>query len=402
MATEKIHFENELQQRLSGKLELPTNGKAKAFAIFAHCFTCNKNFSAILHISRALTQHGIAVLSFDFTGLGQSEGDFADTNFSSNMDDLESAYQYLKANHMAPELIIGHSLGGAAVLQASNRMESVKAVVTIGAPADPPHVQRLFKESLDKINTQGTATVSIGGRPFTIKKQFIDDLDANSIVDQQPKYGKALLVMHSPIDSIVSVDNARKIYEFAKHPKSFVSLDGADHLLSQKEDSRYAGNMIATWVERYISEEKEEQAPESPHQVTTGTEESYTTQVVAGHHRLVVDEPTDLGGADLGPTPYDMLLGSLGSCTGITLRMYADHKKWDLKKVKVHLQHDKIHARDCEGCKTGEGKIDHIERFLELEGNLDETQRQRLLEIADKCPVHRTLHGEIKVNTSLK
>ena len=396
-----LQFKNKTGHTLSAKLELPIKRQPVAYALFAHCFTCSKNLNAVRNISRSLTMHGIAVLRFDFTGLGDSEGDFADTNFSSNVSDLVMAANFLEANYQAPEIIIGHSLGGAAVLQAAASLPAVKAVVTLGAPADPPHVKHLFKESLEEIKRAGMATVNIGGRPFKIKQQFLEDLEGKSLQHTIKNMGKALLVMHSPQDNTVGIDNARKLYEMAMHPKSFITLDGADHLLSRKEDSLYAGQMIAAWSSRYITPLEEDVLETDKHVVTRTGEDGYTTLIKAGNHSLLADEPTSVGGKDLGPTPYGMLLAGLGACTGMTLRMYADRKGWNLKEVNVHLEHNKDHAKDCEECENKEQKIDIIDRVLEIEGDLSAAQKEKLLEIADKCPVHRTLSSEVLINTQM-
>ncbi len=403
MPSKKVEFTNSQGELLSAILETPVDRIIKNYAIFAHCFTCSKNLTAVRNISRTLTNKGIAVLSFDFTGLGDSEGEFAETNFSSNISDLQSAYDYLAANHAPPELLVGHSLGGTAVLAAAPGLSGIKAVATIGSPADPPHVKHLFTEGLDQIENTGYATVSIGGRPFTIKKQFISDLEENSLEKVLPSLNKSLLIFHSPQDSIVSIENATKIYTASKHPKSFISLDGADHLLSNREDSTYVAEVLAGWASRYITlnEQPEQTASGNQVSVTTGPE-GYTTEVITGRHSFVADEPKSVGGKDLGPTPYDYLLTSLGACTSMTLRMYADRKQWDLQEVTVHLDHNKIHAQDCADCETKEGKIDVLSRELEIKGDLSEEQVNRLMEIADRCPVHRTLHSEIQVETSLR
>lgn len=401
MSATKVNFKNSLGQQLSARLEKPANGHPKAFAIFAHCFTCNKNLTAIANISRSLAQAGFAVLRFDFTGLGESEGDFADTNFSSNIEDLQAAADYLQEKHEAPKLLIGHSLGGAAVLVASLRISSVEAVVTIGAPSDPEHVMRLFTEDLGAIEREGKAEVNISGRSFMIKKQLIDDLKQADENHDFQKINKPLLIMHSPVDQVVGIENAAIIYRQAMHPKSFVSLDQADHLLSHKEDSLYAGNMIASWVSRYIKTHEPSHLT-TDKQVVTRTQETFTTEVMTDEHALMADEPLDVGGNDLGPSPYELLSASLGACTGMTLRMYADRKKWPLKEVRVHLQHQKIHANDCETCEDGSQKIDQIERVIEIEGDLNMEQKERLLEIANKCPVHNTLNSPVEIMTKLR
>lgn len=401
MKTIKLSFPNSKGEMLAAKLDLPIGEHPSACALFAHCFTCSKNLLAVRNISRALTQHGFAVMSFDFTGLGESEGEFADTNFSSNVGDLVSAAEYLAQNYQAPGLLIGHSLGGAAVLQAGPRIESVKAIATLGAPADPAHVRHHFQEGEAEIEEKGSATVSIGGRPFRVKKQFLDDLEASTIEEILPRLKKAILVMHSPQDTIVGIENAARIYQAARHPKSYISLDGADHLLSRKADSQYAGNMIAAWATRYIDTHEQEKLVTDKQVVVRTGANGYTTEIQAGPHSFLADEPASVGGADLGPTPYNLLNAALGACTSMTLRMYADRKGWDLQEVKVHLQHFKEHKADSEGASGGKQKIDVIERVIELEGELDGTQRARLLEIADRCPVHRTLHSEIEVRSTL-
>ena len=351
-----------------------------------------------------MTQEGIAVLSFDFTGLGQSEGEFADTNFSSNVSDLVDAAGFLRENYGPVSLLIGHSLGGAAVLMAASLLEEVQAVATIGAPAEPIHVAHQFEQAKPQLEQQGIAEVSIAGRPFTVKKQFLEDLASQTLEKILPRLKKALLVLHSPQDRIVGIDNAASIYQAAFHPKSFISLDGADHLLTDRADANYVAQMIASWARRYIALDEvsgNDLATNRQVMVRTGAK-GYTSQVLAGKHHLISDEPTSVGGEDLGPSPYQYLLTAIGSCTSMTLRMYADRKGWDLQEVDVHLSHAKEHKQDCEECENPKSKIDVIEREIVLKGELDEAQQKRLLEIADRCPVHRTLHNEIQVHTSLR
>ena len=380
---------------------MPVDNKPVAYALFAHCFTCTKNLSAVKNISRALTNNSIAVLRFDFTGLGESEGDFADTNFSSNIEDLIAASKFLEKEYQAPQILIGHSLGGAAALRASLKLNKLKAVVVIGAPFDPVHINNLLQNDLKTIKEKGNAMVSIGGRPFEIKKQFLDDILNSQSGNRISELNKALLILHSPQDNIVSIDNAAKIYKAANHPKSFVTLDGADHLLSNKNDSLYAGKIISTWVEKYL-ELIEKKPIETEKQVVVRIGESgFTTEIKTGSHIFLADEPDSVGGNDLGPTPYDLLLSGLGACTAMTLRMYADRKKIPLNEIRVHLQHSKTHSQDCNDCENPTAKIDHIERIIELEGNLTAEEENRLLEIADKCPVHKTLLSEIKIITRL-
>lgn len=404
MPSQKIQFQSSNGVQLAAKLELPANQKPHTYALFAHCFTCNKNLTAIRNIARALNLQGIAVMRFDFTGLGESEGDFSDTNFSSNVEDLIHAAKFLEENHQAPSILIGHSLGGAAVIAATPNIPSIKAVATIGAPADPQHVSHLIKNGIEAIENHGAAEINIGGRPFVIKKQFLEDIKASSIKEKLTQFnGRALLILHAPQDLTVEIENAAKIYTQAKHPKSFITLDGADHLLTNKQDSLYVGDMIATWVKKYI-DTPEIQTPKSDHPIVVQlkAEDGYTTQINSSKHGFTADEPVEIGGNDFGPTPYDLVTAGLGACTAMTLHMYARRKKWDLQDVKVHLEHGKKHADDCESCENPKSKIDHFERVLEIKGNLNEEQRQRLMEIADRCPVHRTLEGEVRIHTSLK
>lgn len=404
MPFKKITFDNKNGETLVARLDLPVDGEMEACALFAHCFTCSKNLKAVSHISNALTDRGIAVLRFDFTGLGESGGEFENTNFSSNVDDLVAAAEFLKENYKAPDILIGHSLGGAAVLQAAAKLNDVSAIATIGAPYDPAHVKHLLEDSIEEIERTGIASVNLAGRSFTIKKQFLDDLDQVRVEQTIRSLKRALIVFHSPVDLTVGIENAAHIFEAAKHPKSFVSLDKADHLLTDEDDSQYVGTVLAAWARKYVSKKESTTSlqEDTEHRVTAYIgKDRYQTHINASGHAIVADEPLSVGGANLGPTPYDLLNASLGACTAMTLRMYADHKKWPLDGVKVVLKHEKVHAKDCEDCESKNKKIDRIERELHLDGPLDEKQRQRLTEIADKCPVHRTLHNEIHVVTTL-
>src|SRR5438309_2806168 len=400
--TRAISFPGESGAPLSARLDAPTESPL-AYALFAHCFTCSKDTKAATYVSAALAEHGIAVLRFDFTGLGGSEGDFANTNFSSNIGDLVAAADFLRQNHRAPAILIGHSLGGAAVLAAAPRIPEAVAVATIGSPYDPDHVLRLLKDSLDAIKAEGEALVDIAGRAFRIRKQFLDDIQGRKLGGIVARLGKALLVMHSPRDTIVDIENATMIFTAARHPKSFVSLDPADHLLSRREDAFYAGQLLAAWAERYLEVKPDEipAAPPGKVLVRETREGKFTNQVIVGRHVIRADEPVAAGGLDSGLSPYDLLCAALGACTAMTLRAYADMKGIPLERVSVELKHEKIHAVDCAECETREGKIDRIERVIGLEGDLDPAQRQRLLEIANKCPVHRTLHSEVTIPTRL-
>lgn len=403
MRSEKLSFPNPQGQTLSARLDLPVDGKPRAYALFAHCFTCSMNLKAVVSITRALTGAGIAVLRFDFTGLGESEGEFADTGFASNVADLVAAAEMLQQRYQAPSILIGHSLGGTAVLHAASAIPSAVGVATIGAPFEPAHVLRLLGSGAQEIEARGEAVVNLSGRPFRIRKQFLDELQTGDARTTLRSLNKALLVLHSPVDTIVDVDNAAEIFLAAKHPKSFISLDRADHLLTRNDDSIYVGAMIAAWASKYIGMAAPPRTLQElgESQVVVRTEDAFLTEVNANGHALLADEPQAVGGTDLGPSPYDYLVTALGTCTAMTLRMYADRKQWPLQSITVRLKHRKIHAGDCADCETKAGQIDRIDRELELAGPLDAEQRQKLLEIADKCPVHRTLHGEVKVRTTI-
>jgi uncharacterized OsmC-like protein/alpha/beta superfamily hydrolase len=405
MQFQKLRFQNAEGRWLAARLDLPIDEKPHAYAIFAHCFTCTKNINAIVNISRALTGQGIAVLRFDFTGLGESEGNFAETSFSTNVSDLVLAAEFLTKNFEAPALLIGHSLGGAAVLQAASSIPSVRAVATIGAPAHASDVLKHLGNSLQVLKEGGEAAVDIGGRPFTIKHQFVDDLQRDGLEESIHGLRKPLLIFHSPVDEIVSIDNAAEIFRAARHPKSFISLDHADHLLSKREDSLYAGSVLAAWAKRYLDAAPKESAAGEilDGEVVARTGKvGFRTEIDAGGHHLVADEPIAVGGSGTGPNPYDFLLSALGACTGMTLRMYADRKKWPLDAVSVWLKHGKIHAEDCDNCGSDGGNIDFIQREIELDGELDPDQKQRLLAIAERCPVHRTLQASTRIATKLK
>ena len=388
-------------QTLQGHLHSPVGAKPRAYALFAHCFTCTANSRAAIHIARALATEGIAVLRFDFTGLGASEGEFADSNFSSNVADLVAAAEFLSNLDRAPTLLIGHSLGGTAVLAAAAQLEGVKAVATLGAPAQPAHVQALLGNERETIEREGQATVNLGGRPFQIKRQFLDDLAQQDLPASLRKLRRPLLIMHAPLDDIVSIDNASELFGHALHPKSFISLDNADHLLSREADAQYAAQVLAAWASRYVPLIQGEQVLDGgPGRAIARTpREGFTTQVNVAGHALIADEPTEAGGSNLGPSPYDLLSAALSVCTAMTLQMYARHKQLDLDEVTVEVRHSKIHAADCETCETTTGRVDRFERIIDLEGELTDAQRIRLLEIADRCPVHRTLESEVEIRT---
>lgn len=413
MPSIEVEFSGSQNAMLAGRLDTPDE-EPRAWAVFAHCFTCSKDSKAAAYISRALAKAGFGVLRFDFTGLGGSDGDFANTHFSSNVDDMIAAADWLRAEHGDPALLIGHSLGGAAVLAAAGRIADCKAVATIAAPFDPAHVLRHLGEQVKQIEAEGVATVQLGGRPFTVRRALIDDLTGQKQAERIRGLRRALLVLHAPLDATVGIDNASEIFQAAVHPKSFVALDGADHLLNQPEDAQFAANVIAAWAGRYLAAAPADApsaavavsdrvdgatVPEGVVQVVERGASPFTVDIRTGRHAWVGDEPTSVGGHDLGPSPYDMLVAALGACTAMTMRMYAQRKQWPLGQVSVQLIHGKIHASDCADCETRAGKVDRIERVITITGDLDAQQRQRLLEIADMCPVHRTLHAEVLVVT---
>jgi uncharacterized OsmC-like protein/alpha/beta superfamily hydrolase len=394
--SQRFDFLNAAGQRLAALLDRPVE-RPRAYALFAHCFACGKDIHAAKRIADGLTALGIAVLRFDFTGLGSSEGEFANTTFSSNVADLIAAAAELRRTRQAPAILIGHSLGGAAVLAAAADMPEARAVVTIAAPCDPAHVARLLKDG--DVSANGDTEVVLGGRSFRISRAFFDD-----IAQQKLHIGalhKALLVFHSPTDQIVGIENASRIFTAAKHPKSFVSLAGADHLLSRRIDATYVANVIHAWAERYLDlPDVSAEVPESSDVVVRETRAGrFQQEIKAGRHRLLADEPIETGGLDSGLSPYDLVLAGLGACTSMTLRLYAERKALPLDQVTVRLAHSRLHAADCENCETKEGMLDRIDRAVTLAGNLNEDQRKRLLEIADKCPVHRTLTSEIDIRT---
>jgi uncharacterized OsmC-like protein/fermentation-respiration switch protein FrsA (DUF1100 family) len=398
--SERFTFEGSTGDQLAGRLELPA-GKARAFALFAHCFTCSKDSLAATRIARGLVERGIGVLRFDFTGLGSSEGDFANTNFSSNVEDVVHAAAALRRDHDGPLILIGHSLGGAAVVAGAAEIPEAVAVVTINAPADPAHiVSKLPAEALSELEDADEVRVEIGDRPFSIRRQFLIDADAQELERGIRTLGKALLVFHAPKDDVVGIDHARRIFEAARHPKSFITLHDADHLLTAPADSAYVADVVAAWATRYLdpppSKPKDATSDgtaardEGVVEVAEASPGPVAQEIRAGRHTIRSDEPKGVGG-DTGATPYDLLLAALGACTSMTIRMYAERKEWPLERVSVHLSHDRVHSEDCEDCESGAGMVDRIERTIDLTGQLSAEQRERLLQIAEKCPVHRTL-----------
>jgi uncharacterized OsmC-like protein/fermentation-respiration switch protein FrsA (DUF1100 family) len=400
---ERFQFTGSEGNQLAAALDTP-DGAISAYALFAHCFTCGKDVLAAKRIAVALAAKGIAVLRFDFTGLGSSEGDFANSTFSSNVADLVRAANHLRETRKAPAILIGHSLGGAAILAAAGQIPDAKAVVTIAAPSDPAHVTGLFKDRIEDIRKAGEVEVTLAGRPFQIKREFLDDIAEHGLTAHVANLHKALLIMHAPTDDTVSIDNATRIFVAAKHPKSFVSLAGADHLLTDRRDAGYVADVIAAWAERYIEPaamDNEAKINEAPRKVVVRETRNSKLQntVSIGPHHLLADEPALAGGEDSGPGPYDFVLAGLGACTSMTMRLYADRKSFPLERATVTLSHNKIYAKDCAECETKEGMLDQIEVAIGLEGPLDADQRKRILEIADKCPVHRTLTSEIRIVT---
>lgn len=401
----RVKFTNRKGLTLTGDIEWPATGQYQAFALFAHCFTCTRNIKAAVNVTRALAASGIAVMRFDFTGLGQSEGDFSESHFSANLDDLEDAANFLGKEYIAPQLLIGHSLGGTAVLAVAPRIKSCTAVASINAPAEPEHVLHHLEDALEEIKNTGSAEVKLGGRPFRVQQNFVDDVRQFELSERLNSLKRALLVLHSPVDTIVAVENAQNIFLHARHPKSFVSLDQADHLLSRDEDSHYAGQIIASWAQPYLqpgaSDASSDEHKQIPGLLAKGrTDQGFLTHLHSGKHHFLADEPVSYGGGDTSPGPYDYLAAALGACTTMTLNMYARHKKLPVSEVRCQVIHRRIHAEDCADCDKTSGKIDELSREIAISGDLSDAQRERMLEIADRCPVHRTLSNEIKIRTS--
>ncbi len=403
MATEKREFQSSNGELLAARFDRP-DGKIRGYALFAHCFTCTKDILAARRIANHLSRLGVAVLRFDFTGLGSSQGEFANTSFASNVEDLVKAAEYMSGRGEAPTILIGHSLGGAAVLAAATEIPDVKGVVTIGAPSDAEHVLHMFDDQIEEIEEQGVAEVVLSGRKFKIGKKFIEAARETRLTDRIAKIRASLLVLHSPIDQTVGVENATRIFQAAKHPKSFVSLNDADHLLTRESDSEFAAEMISAWASRLLPKDQPQGLEAIEHVRVKETRDSkFQNTVQAGKHRLFADEPASVGGTDSGPSPYDFLSAALGACTSMTLRMYADFKKIDLGAVTVDVSHDKVHYKDCQECAEGEqsqkGKIDRFERRISIEGTVSAEIADKIEEIANKCPVHKTLEQNSKVIT---
>ncbi|MGJ8590987.1 MAG: bifunctional alpha/beta hydrolase/OsmC family protein [Aquaticitalea sp.] len=404
MKSEKLNIPNTKGLQLQAYLELPANQKPNYYAIFAHCFTCNSTLNAVKNISRALTNHGFGVVRFDFTGLGRSEGEFSDSYFSANVDDLESVSEYMNVHYNAPSLLIGHSLGGAAVIVAASKLEHIKAVATIGAPATVGHVTHLFSHGIDEVKEKGEVEVNIGGRPFKINQEFVDDFSKTDLPKVTKELRKPLLIMHSPFDKIVGIENAEKLYHNAHHPKSFVSLDHADHLLTDGSDSQYVGSLIGTWANRYFDPQDNEMLDTEGEQLVAHlnlTEDNFTTSIQTKKHSFIADEPESVGGDDFGPSSYDFLSAGLAACTVMTLKLYAERKKWDLQEVYAYITYSRKHSDDLNLDLDKPMRIDHLSKKLKFVGNLDETQQQKLKDISSKCPVHKTLQSKIIIETEI-
>ncbi len=404
MKREKLEIINKKGIKLHAHLELPANQHPNYYAVFAHCFSCNSTFNAVRNITRQLTGYGFGVVRFDFTGLGRSEGKFADSHFSANIDDLISVNDYLKEHFKAPSLLIGHSLGGAAVIVAASKLENIDAVATIGAPATVDHVTQHFSHKFEEVATKGDVEVNIGGRPFKINQEFVDDFSKIDLPSVTEKLRKPILILHSPLDAIVSIDNAQELYIRAKHPKSFISLDQADHLLTDTRDSNYVGNLIGAWVQRYFPKNENRMLNTQGEQLVGHLnllENNFTTQIQTKKHSMIADEPASVNGDDFGPSPYEYLNAGLAACTAMTLKLYAERKKWDLQEVFVYLSHSKKHSDELQLDLEKPGYLDHIEKKLKFVGNLDEQQKIRLKEIASRCPVNRTLQSEVVIDTEI-
>jgi len=404
MKSTKLKITNRKGLILNAQLELPANQKPNYYAIFAHCFTCSSSLSAVRHVSRSLTQDGFAVVRFDFTGLGRSEGEFADSHFSANVDDLLDVHAYMAEHYDAPSLLVGHSLGGAAVLVAASKLDAVKALAAVGAPATVTHVKHLFSHGIDEIKEKGETEVNIGGRPFKINKDFVEEFDKTDLPAIVKSLRKPLLIMHSPFDTIVGIENAEQLYKTAFHPKSFVTLDNADHLLTQEKDSQYVGEVIGTWAKRYFPKVENKMLSTEGEQLVGHlniVEDNFTTSIQTKNHTLIADEPASVGGSDFGPSPYEYLNASLAACTVMTLKMYAERKKWDLREVFVYISHSRKHSDDLQVDVDKPKYLDHISKKLKFVGNLDASQKERLKEISSRCPVHRTIESEVIFETQI-
>jgi len=404
MKNQKLEIVNEKGLKLQAFLELPANQKPNHYAIFAHCFTCTSSLSAVKNISRSLTSYGFGVVRFDFTGLGRSEGEFADSHFSANVQDLIAVSKFMATNYKVPSLLVGHSLGGAAVISAASQLNSIEAIATIGAPSTVGHVTHLFSHGISEVKEKGEVEVNIGGRPFKINKDFVDDFEKTDLPKIVKNLRKPLLILHSPIDTIVGIKNAEQLYHNAHHPKSFITLDDANHLLTNPMDSKYVGNIIGTWVQRYFEPQENEMLETKGEQLVgylNLMEDNFTTSIQTKNHTMVADEPTSIGGDDFGPSPYEYLNAGLVACTAMTLKLYAQRKQWDLQELYVYVTHSRKHSDDLDVDVEKPTYLDHISKKLKFVGNLDKDQKQRLKEIASKCPVHKTIASEVIFETQI-
>ncbi|MBD60174.1 MAG: hydrolase [Citromicrobium sp.] len=400
MPTEKLSIRTPAGHDLAGSLELPT-GLVRGAALFAHCFTCTKQSKAAVEVTRALAEQGIACLRFDFTGLGGSGGDFGRAGFASDVEDLVASANHLCDRFGSQILLIGHSLGGAAVLAAADMIgrDRIAAIATIGAPADVPHVLGNIEGDLEAIERDGEGEVTIAGRAFHLSREFLDKTRAIDLPQEVGRLKLPILIAHSPTDEVVGVDNASTLFTAALHPKSFVSLAGADHLLTRAEDAHFIADVIAAWGARYLPMKEDWPMPEDGVVVCTGNGK-FGTEVHTASHRFVADEPRSYGGDDTGPTPYDLLLAALGTCTAMTMKMYADRKGLPFEGARIALTHERGHAQDCDHCEEQDAQIQALNRVITLLGDgLTAEQRDKLMEIADKCPVHRTLEGHLHIHT---
>ncbi|MBD2841819.1 bifunctional alpha/beta hydrolase/OsmC family protein [Erythrobacter sp. KMU-140] len=403
MPMESLSIATPSGQTLSGALEMPT-GLVRGAAVFAHCFTCTKQSRAAISVARALARQGIACLRFDFTGLGGSDGDFGKAGFATDIVDLIAAAEHLFERFEGKLLLVGHSLGGAAVLAAASQLGSSKvaAVATIGAPSDVPHVLHNISGDLDAIERDGEGEVTIGGRPFNLSGEFLEKTRSVDLLALVKDLRIPYLALHSPSDDIVGVEHASALFQAAFHPKSFVSLAGADHLLTNPSDAEFAASIIASWAQRYLPLRDDWPMPEDGVVVQTG-HGKFGTEVHTATHRFVADEPRSYGGDDTGPTPYDLLLAALGTCTAMTMKMYADRKEWPFDGARIHVTHERNHAEDCGHALSAEEEgmtAQALNRVIEVFGDeLTEEQRRKIIEIADKCPVHKTLEGHLHIHT---
>lgn len=400
MADRKYDFVATAGHKLAGTISMPV-GKPRATAIFAHCFTCTRASLAATRISRALADRGIAVLRFDFTGLGESEGDFAQAGFARSVDDLLAAANFLGETIAPPALLIGHSLGGAAALVAASRMDSLKALVTLGAPSDAVNILKSIKGDLAAIERDGEGDVTIAGRPFRIRAAFLAEAREASVVKAVAALRIPVLFAHAPHDAIVSIDHAAILFQAAKHPKSFLSLENADHLLTQPADSAWAADIISAWTARHLPIALSETLDVDTSVRVVSAQPGFAVEVTARQHRWRADEPPAIGGSDTGPTPYDLLLGALGACTAMTMRMVATRENINVDSIAIALGHDRNHARDCDHCSEPSARIEAIQRRIKIVGEMSEAQRQRLTDVASKCPVHRTLTGTVHIHDTI-